>query len=387
VAQGSLRIDLPQGSYAAELPEGLVRPGGVALRTHEDTHARVRRLRVIWEDHRPVVLYDGYHTIYGLAGRLLGQIPPPELPPGAARYATTAIDLARDRSLIAFGGPDFNPILHDTIEGFAVRHLPTGRLLATWGSPLNGCLPLQGGGGFDGLWLLQDWVPPGSLCWVDWDAFDRGDVDGFVQPSHSGRRADATFVGFHDPTNALDGSLARYLRITESWQGVNHLMVHPGLRPFVNCGDVALPQPAGELVSHTGPGGLPGQLAVRDRGRAYYELWAYRGHGLHVQCRGHNLFTQEDDWQGPIHPAQPGAEAYSDWANPVPSLTRPGLVGAPLYRFDPEAEAGGQIRRLSYDWLRPEIGGFVVERRLDGLPGEHSPMQILMDPAALRPAR
>ncbi|MBD3177203.1 MAG: hypothetical protein GF320_18685, partial [Armatimonadia bacterium] len=267
-AEDSLRIDLPQGSYTAELPRGLIAPGGVAVRTEEDTRARLRRLRVIWEDARPVVLYDGYHTVYDLAGRALGRIPPPDLPSGATRYTTTAIDLARDRSLIAFGGPDFNPILHDTIEGFAVRHLPTGRLLATWGSPLNGCLPLQGGGGFDGLWLLQDWVPPGSLCWVDWDAFDRGDLGGFVQPSHSGHRDGDTFVGYHDPTNAIGGSLARYLRITESWRGVNHLMVHPDLRPFVGRGDVALPEPPGELVSHTGPGGLPSQLAVRDRGRA-----------------------------------------------------------------------------------------------------------------------
>jgi hypothetical protein len=244
---------------------------------------------------------------------------------------------------------------------------------------------MQGGGGFDGLWLLQSWTVPASTCWLDWDAFDRGDLEGFVRPFQTAEQSGPALVGFHDPANALDGSLARYLRITESWRGVNHLTVHPALRRFFPVGDLALPDPPGALVSHTGPAGLPTQLAVRDRDRAWYELWAYRCHGLHVQCRGYNLFAVADDWQGPLYPAEPGAGPIEDWANLMPSLLHPGSLVAPRYRFDPRAEGAARVTPLGADWLTVGAHGFIPGEHIGTLPPGLVPYQILMDRGTLLP--
>lgn len=384
------RLDLPAGSWQFALPASCMSRGGFALGAPDKrTRFAVKRIQVLWQDRRPVVLYDGWDAVYDLRGRPLLRLPAPELPGDATNYSTTALDLRRERSLIVFGGPDLNSDRHDTIKGWAVRDLPSGRLLHVFGPTINACLPLQGGGGLDGRWLLQSWLPPASLCWLDWDAFDRGDPDAFVTPFLTAQQGKGTFVGFHDPGNALDGSMARYLRIDQSWRGVNHLTAHPSLAPYAPFDDVAFPSPTHPKVSHTGPAGMPTQLAVRDRDRAWYEQWAYLGNVSHVQCRGYNLFTRTDDWAGPFHWPERDTPPIADYANLMPSLLTPGELVAPFYRFAPRHEGPAQVEQLGFYRLHAgPAGRFVRRARLDdhGLPRGLALYQVLMDVSNAHPA-
>ena len=380
-----LRLDLPGRSFLGRLPDTVTRKGGFGLRAPDapDTRYLITRIQVLWQDQRDLVLYDGYDTCYDMAGQALGRIPQIALPPGMTNYATGAVDLQRERTLIVFGGADLNSDYLDTLKGFAVRDLKTGHIRVL-GKRINGCLPIQGGGGLDGYWLLQSWTMPASTCWLDWNAYERGDLDHFVMPAMTAIRGDGTYTGFHDPSNALDGSLARYLRIAEDWRGVNHFTVHPNLAPYAPFSDIAMPPPPQPSVSHTGPAGMPTQLVVRDLDRAWYEEWAYLGNSLHSQCRGYNLFTRRDDWQGPFYPPQKGGAAYEDYVNMMPSLLTPGKLMAPLARFDPQAAPGKSVTVKSAYWLRPGKDRFIVEGRA-WEPGWPMPTQILFDRKLLQP--
>ena len=381
-----LRIDLPGHSFLAPLPARVTRKGGFALRSPASpaTSYLATRVRVLWQDQRDLVLYDGYSACFDAQGRKLGSIPPPELPAGQTDYATAAIDLQRERTLICYGGHDLNSSFIDTIKGWAVRELKTGKL-RLFGLRVNGCLPMQGGGGIDGIWALQSWNVPASISWLDWNAYERGDLAHFVVPAMTAQKGPAAgaYVGFHDPCNALDGSIVRYLRITENGRGVNHFTVHPDLAAYAPFTDVAMPPPAHPLVSHTGPAGMPVQLVVRDRDRAWYEEWAFLGNALHTQCRGYNVFTRQDDWAGPFYPPEKGAAAYEDFVNMMPDLVTPGRLMAPLTRFDPRAEPSKTIVGKSTYWLRAGADHFVVEG-MAFEPGWPIPSQILMDIASLR---
>lgn len=361
-----VRLDLPRGSYQFAMPVGVSAKGGFGLRApaSPETRFRVSRVQVLWQDQRDLVLYDGHDTVYDLKGKLLGYLPSVKLPDGVTVCYPTAVDLRGERSLVILGGRDLNIEDSSTFRAWAVRDLETGRLdIVSHGSHLNGCLPAQGGGGMDGYWLMQSWHPPASTCWIDWNAYERGDREHFAVPALSAVTDGPKFTGFHDSANALDGSIARYLRITESWRGVNHLTVHPNIAPFAPFGDFAIPPPTHPVVSHTGPAGLPTPIAVRDRDRAWYEQWAYAGGNvLHTQNRGYNLFSRKDDWASRFYPTEKDAPPYTDFANMAPSLTEPGRLLAPLYRF--AARETGPKRTECLGTYRLRVGGdhFVVGR-------------------------
>jgi hypothetical protein len=367
-----VRIDLPQGSYQFAMPAGVSAKGGFGLRAPAtpETRFRVSKVQVLWQDQREVVLYDGHETIYDLDGKLLGHLPAVTLPEGVTTYCTTAVDLRMERSLLLLGGSNLNVEDSSTFRGWAVRDLRTGKLdIVSRGSHLNGCLPVQGGGGMDGYWLLQSWHPPASTCWLDWNAYQRGDREHFVVPALSAVIDGPKFTAFHDPANALDGSLARYLRITESWRGVTHLTVHPNIAPFAPFADFATPPPTDPAVSHTGPAGMPTQIAVRDRDRAWYEQWAYvGGNVLHTQNRGYNLFSREDDWASRFYPTAKDAEAYTDFANMAPVLTEPGKLLAPLYRFAAREAGPKRTECLGIYRLRVGDNRFIVGRAVSRKP-------------------
>jgi len=375
-----IRIDYPQCSYQLLMPSGVTQKGGFALMAPATpkTSYTVSKIQVLWQDDRELVLYDGHDTVYDTNGKKIGRIPAPELPPGITNYTTTAVDLQREHSLILFGGQDMSTF-PETFKGWAVRELRTGKLdILEHGSTVNGCIPYQGGGGMDGYWILQSWNPPASTCWLDWNAYHRGDKKAFIVPALTGEKKDQAFTGFHDPSNALDGSMARYLKITESWRGVNRLTVHPNLMPYSPFTDFVTAEPTHPKVSHTGPAGMPTQFAVRDRDRFWYEQWAYLGNGLHSQNRGYNVFTRKDDWGGKMCPVEKDVEPYEDYANMSPSLTEPGRLMAPHYRFCSKETEPNKCQNQGIHWLRWAGGPYVLERKLP-IPWWPGGFQMLMD--------
>ena len=377
----TMRIDMPWASYSLRMPDTVTRKGGFALRASEEPGAdyRVSQVQVIWQDNRDVVLYDGYDTIYDLHGKQLKKIPSVALPDGLTAYAASSVDLRREKSLIIMGGPDLSCEKTDTIKGWAVRDLKTGALdILCRTSTINGCFPFQGGGSMDGYWIVQSWNVPASTSWIDWNAYDKGDLKGFITPFMTGQKNEGSFLGFHDPGNALDGSMCRYLRIDQSWIGVNHFTIHPNLKPYAPFDDIAMPKPTNPAVSHTGPAGMPTQLAVRDKDRAWYEQWAYKGNGLHSQNRGYNIFARRDDWEGPMCPTEKGAAPYFDYANMTPSILFPGMLIAPKYKFSTSESGATQCDYQSSDWLTWETGRYVVTEALPkGM--VTPPFQILFD--------
>lgn len=380
----SVRIDLPQGSYKFGMPADVTAKGGFGLRAPAtpETRFRVSKAQVLWQDHREVLLYDGHNGIYDTNGKLLGYLPKPKLPKGMKVFYTTAIDLRMERSLVILGGAGLNLEDSSTFLGWAVRDLKTGELdIVSQGTCLDGCLPVQGGGGMDGYWLMQSWHPPASTCWLDWNAYERGDRQHFAVPALSAVVDGSKFLGFHDPANALDGSIARYLRITDSWRGVNHLTVHPNIAPFAPFSDFATPPPTDPAVSHTGPAGMPTPIAVRDKDRAWYEQWAYvGGNVLHTQNRGYNLFSRKDDWASRFYPTARDAAPYTDFPNMSPSLTQPGGLIAPLIRF--AAQEPERVTTLGTYRLRMGDNCFVVGRALS-TKAKPDLMEILLDRSKL----
>jgi hypothetical protein len=196
-------------------------------------------------------------------------------------------------------------------------------------------MPVQGGGGLDGHALIQSWVIPASLCWLDWNAYDRADRAAFIVKSayQSAGGQGGAFAGFHDSDSSLDGSVIRYLRITETLKGITHFTVHPNVAAFAGFTDQTVP--ADVDYSQSGPYGMPTELAVRDLDRAFYEVWAYGASGLHVQTRGYNLFDNTDSWASTRYPASTSSAPYTDYANMVPSLTEPGIAIGPLIQWTP----------------------------------------------------
>ena len=379
-------VELPQGAYELQMPSSVKAKGGFGLRSPAapGTTFRVSKVQVIWEDQREVLLYDGRDTIYDLDGKLLGRIPPVTLPDGVTKYETTSVDLRRERSLLLLGAGDLSYEYSNTFRGWAVRDMKTGKIDVLSREPkLNGCLPVQGSGGMDGYWLLQSWRPPASCCWLDWNAYDRGDIEHFVVPFMAAVVDGQKFTGFHDPSNALDGSIARYLRITESWRGVNHLTVHPNLAPYAPFADVAFPPPTQPDVSHTASGGMPVQLAIRDREFAWYEQWAYPANGLHTQNRGYNLFSRADGWSGPFYPTEKTARPYTDFANLALSLTDPGRIIGYLYRFAATETDAKRVECLGTYWLRAGKKGLIVGKAIS-TKSWPTPFQILFSRKNLR---
>jgi hypothetical protein len=253
---------------------------------------------------------------------------------------------------------------------------------------------MQGGGGLDGI-ALHASPPTQSLYWIDWNAYDAGDLDGMCTVERAATGDFTTnpalpFVAWADPASALDGSIARYVRLDESWRGVTHFFPHPALAPFVAFDDVAVDEHSNVHVSHTGPAGFPTQLAVRDRDRAYFEEWSYvdfwlpgGGSNLHTRNRGYNLFGGVLDWSGPDLPWQQDAAAFTDWANVAPSLTTAGEAIAPRFRFDPTAVGADRVTLLSADHLAvTELGGFSPISSLATTPGNAAAMlyPILLAP-------
>ncbi|MHB0997641.1 MAG: hypothetical protein ACYC27_00225 [Armatimonadota bacterium] len=378
----TLRIDLPKASYSLRLPDTVTQKGGFGLRSPSPkTSCNVSQIQILWQDNREVLIYDGYDTIYDLHGKPLGKLPPVKLPDGLTVCISTAVDLRKERTLVLLGGPDLVLAQSDTIKGWAVRDIKTGNLDILCRTPkINGCLPIQGGGGMDGYYMMQSWTYPASTCWVDWSAYDRGDLNGFVKPAMAGKKNGTTLLGFHDPGNALDGSICRYLRITETTRGVNRFTVHPNLLPYATFTDIAMPEPSHPKVSHTGPGGIPTQLVVRDRERAWYEQWAFLGNNLHSQNRGYNVFTRKDDWEGRFNPTEKNPTPFTDYANMVSNLQHPGYLLAPRYRFYNGKNGEIKADMLAIYWLKWSDGEFHVKERLApildrGLP----PYQILFD--------
>lgn len=378
-----LRVDLPKASYTMHLPDDVTQKGGFALRTPSSpkTSYKVSQIQVLWPDQRDVVIYDGHDAVYDLHGKPLGKLPSVKFPDGLTNYVTVAVDLRRARTLILMGGSDLSCAYENTLKGWAVRDLETGILdIITRTSRINGCLPIQGGGGMDGYYMMQSWNYPASTCWIGWNAYDRGDREGFVKPAMQGRNDKDDILGFHDPGNALDGSMCRYLRITGTTRGVNHLTVHPNIMPYASFTDVAMMPPKDPNVSHTGPGGVPTQLAVRDRERAWYEEWAFLGNSLHTQNLGYNVFARQDDWEGPQHPSEKNAPPFKDYANMVPSLLHPGWLLAPMYRFSSDAQGAIKCEMLSMYWIKWADGRYVIKVKLAPLPDPGLPVfQILLD--------
>lgn len=376
VSERSLRVDLPRASYAATLMTALPY-GGFALRSSMvSTSYTVKKVQTLWQDNRRLLHYDEYDTIRNLDGTVAQVIPSAKLPAGMTAYATVLLDLRKMRSLILFGGNDLNFNDFSTIKGFAVRDLPSGDLLDVFPAPYNGCMLMQGGGGLDGYALVQSWNSPASLCWVDWNAYDRGDKVGFVKLAATYQAigmAGSSYVGFHDPDSALDGSIIRYLRITEAFRGVTHIAVHPNIAAFASFTEQTVPQDIEH--SHTGAGGAPSGLSVRDKDRAIYEVWAYTTTRLHIQNRGYNLFSNSDDWAGPRFTSSLTDAPYQDYANLMPSLTMPGKYWAPLITWTPAAY-GVEGQRVHF--LSLGANALISEANVSPLPiPSHTPSQIL----------
>lgn len=382
----TVRVEMNDRAYTFS---GISLPrGGFGIRGDDDvTNVDLLNIKALWQDSRPIVLYSTYNEVFDLAGNFLRSIPPVRLPVGMSTYVPVSIDLVGEQVLLAYGDAGLDAMNTGTIRGYGVRKLASGAL-DDLGPTVNGCYPQQGGASFDG-YALNSSPPTQSMYWLDWNAYRRGDGAHFcaVARAASGdfTKGPGPFEAWADPANALDGSIARYLHITETWQGETHLFVHPNLIAFAGFGDIAFPSFSSSHVSHTGPAGWPTQLAVRDQDRAYLEEWAYPGggHGLHTRNRGINLFTSQLDWSGPDYPWQAGSAAFNDWANMAPSFTNPGEVFAPKFTFNPQVSGAAQITLISADRLRANPGGgFTVVSRLNTLPSNAAGM---LYPALLTP--
>jgi len=389
-----LRVDLPSRSYRLALPPSVGdNNGGFGFRMScgGQTFLGIKNVRVLWQDSRNLRLFDDDTAVRARDGGRLGgaeDYPAITLPAGSTRYATSAVDLRREKALIVHGADDLDRWKRYTIRGFAVRDLRSGALEATFPAAFgNGVSPSGfGGGGLDGFALVgcegrypwPQFEAYESLCWVNWTAAARGDWANFVTfaPGLVGSPpGQLPFVAFHDPSNALDGSLARYMRIPDTWRGQNHLTYHPNLLPYVTTADVAIPPLTDPLLTHTGPAGLPTQLVVRDQDRAFYETWAINGHKLHTQVRGYNVFSCSDDWAGPLHGGTTSTAPYSDYANMVPDLLRPGFLLGPLLNWNP---ANRGIGLVGVYWLGFADGqGSFAQESLVSDPGGWTPTQIL----------
>lgn len=353
----SIRIDMPKNSYVSKLPEHITKRGGFGIRNSTEGlgHFRVKRLQVFHEDTRSLALYDGFVGLFDFEGQRILTWPEVSLPSGSTRYATSAIDLRRNRSLVYFGSNDLNIEHPETIRGFGVRELSTGELKVLDSRILKTCLPVFGGGGTDGRWMMFSWTVPSSICWLNWNAYEKGNLEDFFVPSYEAEGP----LSYHDASNSLDGSLARYIRFNSNSKiGVTALTVHPELKAFVSSDlaqEVTIPEEAyfednyiryaergfrAQFYSQTGPGGFGSILAVRDVDRLIFELWDYSGPLAHNQNLGFNLFNEKVDWIGTFHSTTSGASSFVDIINLVPSLKERGKSFGQVYTFAPPNSPG-----------------------------------------------
>lgn len=356
-ARRSLAIDLPGGRHY-EVADLVIPLGGFGLATTDETDVvDVSRVRAVWGDTRPSVLYDGYDTLYNLSGQEIERIPSVGLFPNQT-YVTLSVDSVTEKSLIRYqdsrtGAP----------HGYAVRDLRTGAmdLLSGADGLCNGLHMAQGGSSFDGLSLHANYDQQ-KLTWFRWARYHAGLRDRLCEvDDHVGfgsfTAPTSSFLAYADPSVALDGSMARVVRLDSSWQGVTHLIAPPELRPYVTWHDRALPGPSNAMASQTGPGGLVG-FAVRDADRLVYEEWSYvrywepsGGSNLHLGNFGFNLFTGKTDFLGPQRGWQRGLPTTNDFANMLPSFTRPGKMLGFLYEFDDAVSGGGRFKSAHWTSL------------------------------------
>ncbi|MHB1460783.1 MAG: hypothetical protein ACYC1M_05845 [Armatimonadota bacterium] len=333
---GTLTVSLPSGSYRLSLPKGSIKPGGFGL-SAPGSHDRfdVQSIKVVWQDDRQCYYYDTYDKLYNTdTGRLEHTLPPPQLPEGWTHYSTVTIDVLRRYTLLVCGFKDLDSNYPATLKGYCLRELNTGKCQKLSDDLLK-LHPVQGGGSIEGLWLLQSWINPASLTWIDWSAYHKGDMSAFATPCYQSTRNGTKFEGFHDPTVSLDGSLMRYLYITETYRGVNRFEPVPALKQEASFQRHEIPLPPNPKLSETGPDRLISQLAHRDRDLAWYEIWAYGSSSLHQQTRGYNLWTQQNDFLGPPATDLVDGPAHTALVNLGVDLVDPGRTAGLSATFNP----------------------------------------------------
>ncbi len=333
---GTLTVGLPSGSYRLTVPKGSIKPGGFGISAPGSRDKfDVQSIKAVWPDDRECYDYDTTDKLYNTStGRLAHTLPPAQLPEGWTRYGTVAIDVLRGYALIVCGFGDLNSNYQDTLKGYCIRELSTGKCQKLSDDLLK-LRPVQGGGSIEGLWLVQSWINPASLTWIDWSAYHRGYMAAFATASYQATRDGTKFEGFHDPTLSLDGSLMRYLYITETYRGVNRFEPTPALLQEASFERHEIPMPTNPKLSQTGPDRLNSQLAHRDRDLAWYEIWAYGSHNLHQQTRGYNLWTQQNDFLGPPATDLVGGPAHTALVNLGVDLVDPGRTAGLSATFNP----------------------------------------------------
>lgn len=332
----TLTVGLPSGSYLVSLPKGSIKLGGFGLSAPGSRDKfDVQSIKVVWPNDRQCYDYDTSDKLYNTAtGRLEHTLPPAKMPEGWTRYGTVAIDVLRGYSLIVCGFGDLNSNYPDTLKGYCIRELSTGKCQKLSDDLLK-LHPVQGGGSIEGLWLVQSWINPASLTWIDWSAYHRGDTAGFATAGYQATRNGTKVEGFHDPTLSLDGSLMRYLYITETSRGVNRFEPVPALKQEASFEQHVIPPPDNPKLSETGPDRMNSQLAHRDRDLAWYEIWAYGSNSLHQQTRGYNLWTQQNDFLGPPATDLVDGPAHTALVNLGVDLVDPGRTAGLSATFNP----------------------------------------------------
>ena len=361
-----LRVDLPEKSYNLILPASVTARAGFAIQSNpgESSQFSVSKIKVIHEDTRPLVFYDLVNTMYDSSGHALGTIAPVKMPIGKSHYLTLSIDMIREKSLIVLGGSNLTWGATAAVQAYAIRDLKTGALTLLASAP-NGCIPGWGGGSMDGIWLVGSFGGLPSTCWIDWGAYARGNMAGMFKVDHAsyGTLTSTPRLSFTDPTNGLDGSVARYLRLDQSMVGRNYITVHPELKRFVSSSlvnDQPLPL-ANTYLSQTGPGGWMTTLAVRDKDRMMIEHWNYASTNIHAQNLGFNLFTQTFDWVGTLHNSMPSGAAYMAYVNESPNFLIPGNTYTQDYQFIP---SGGSNYDAKVKFQNFSQGSFVTNPAL-----------------------
>ncbi|MEZ4411088.1 MAG: hypothetical protein R3A52_32095 [Polyangiales bacterium] len=354
VDDGALRVEM-EGDRALEFA-GLGLPfGGFALAgTSAGSASDVHAVRAVYQDTRPVLLYDGVDTMRDpTTGAVRATLPSiftfPE-----QRYVTLSVDSISGYALLRYEGVD------GQTHGYGVRALRTGtvELISDASGRCNGLHLAQGGSSFDGTALHANHDHQ-RMTWFSWYAYRNRLLHTLCfSDDHVGYGGNGAldpggdFLNFVDPSMALDGSMARYVRLDNAWRGVTHVMAPPSIRAYVTWGDRALPGPSSAMTSHTGSGGPVG-FAVRDADRLVYEEWSYPrfwdpagGSNLHCGNFGFDLFTGRVDWAGPQRGWQRGLPTTTDYANTFPSMLWPGTMYGHLYEFDDAVSGGGRWRSM-----------------------------------------
>ena len=362
--QNTITIGIQGRDYQISLPIGALTPGGFGYEAPTPSDRfDVQFIRVVWQTKKRCCDYDTYDTLYDPnTGAVVGVLPPAQLPSGWTSYYTASVDILNGYALLLCGGGDLNADHLESQKGYCVRELATGQCLKLPNSVLQ-LHPIQGGGSIEGLCLLQSWIIPASQTWIDWHAFHKADLAGFAKAGYKAVRSSNGFEGYHDPSLSLDGSLVRYLYITENQRGVTRFEPAPDLGRDAPFTRYEIPQLDNPNLSQTGPDRLNRQLAIRDRDVAWYEVWAYGSHHLHVQTRGYNLWTHQNDYlsqQASDKLDAPGHTAQLNLGVDIADVGR--TIGSmatfnPKFRTPGELIAHGQhVMRYHADTHRLQLG-------------------------------